>query len=45
MPMEVISQLLIGILVFGGLAFHEHIVDRLASLDTGSDLVTPDEIE
>lgn len=45
MPMELVSQALIGILVFGGLAFHERVVNRLASLDTNSDLVIPDEKE
>ena len=45
MPMELVSQALIGLLVLGGLAFHERVVNRLASLDTNSDLVTPDEKE
>lgn len=45
MPMELVSQALIGLLVLGGLAFHERVVNRLASLDTNSDLVIPDEKE
>jgi hypothetical protein len=45
LPMELVSQALIGLLVLGGLAFHERVVNRLASLDTNSDLVTPDEKE
>ena len=45
MPMELVSQVLVGILVLGGLAFHERIVDRLASLETDTDLVTPGETE
>ena len=42
MAMELVSQLLIGVLVLGGLASHERIPDRLASLDTDSDVSTLD---
>ncbi|MDZ7746957.1 MAG: hypothetical protein U5K28_10790 [Halobacteriales archaeon] len=45
MSMELVSQVLIGILVFGGLALHEPIVDRVASLESDPELVTWEERE
>lgn len=45
MPIESIAQGLIGVIVFGGLLFHERIAERLASLDGTHDYVDPDEIE
>ncbi|MFB6250596.1 hypothetical protein [Halobellus sp.] len=42
---EFVVSAILAVLVFGGLAFHDAIADRVAAVSVGPDVVEPDDLD